>query len=141
MPLGRKGTAERSRVHRAAYATPHGSERRISLGCGATLTRARKFRFAGVGSSPCRVISRRFSDFRVADLVGNGWEWTRTPFSPFPGFNHFLLSWYSANFSTHNIRDERRSPRTAACMLRRSFRNWFQPHYPYIYAAFRCVER
>ena len=32
------------------------------------------------------------------------------------------------------------SPRTAACMLRRSFRNWFQPHYPYVYATFRCVE-
>jgi formylglycine-generating enzyme required for sulfatase activity len=25
-------------------------------------------------------------------------------------------------------------------MLRRSFRNWFQPHYPYIYAKFRTVE-
>jgi gamma-glutamyl hercynylcysteine S-oxide synthase len=25
-------------------------------------------------------------------------------------------------------------------MLRRSFRNWFQPHYPYVYATFRCVE-
>jgi formylglycine-generating enzyme required for sulfatase activity len=25
-------------------------------------------------------------------------------------------------------------------MLRHSFRNWFQPHYPYIYSTFRCVE-
>jgi len=33
------------------------------------------------------------------------------------------------------------SPRTAACMLRRSFRNWFQPHYQYVYAGFRCVSR
>ena len=32
------------------------------------------------------------------------------------------------------------SPRTDACMLRRSFRNWFQPHYPHVYATFRCVE-
>jgi gamma-glutamyl hercynylcysteine S-oxide synthase len=31
------------------------------------------------------------------------------------------------------------SHRTAACMLRRSFRNWFQPHYPYVYAAFRTL--
>lgn len=29
--------------------------------------------------------------------------------------------------------------RTARCMLRRSFRNWFQPHSPHIYAGFRCV--
>ena len=33
------------------------------------------------------------------------------------------------------------SARTAACMLRRSFRNWFQPHYPHVYAGFRCVSR
>jgi formylglycine-generating enzyme required for sulfatase activity len=31
------------------------------------------------------------------------------------------------------------SARTAACMLRRSFRNWFQPNYPFIYAKFRGV--
>jgi gamma-glutamyl hercynylcysteine S-oxide synthase len=24
-------------------------------------------------------------------------------------------------------------------MLRRSFRNWFQPNYPHVYAGFRCV--
>jgi gamma-glutamyl hercynylcysteine S-oxide synthase len=33
------------------------------------------------------------------------------------------------------------SSRTAACMLRPSFRNWFQPHYQYVYAGFRCVNR
>ena len=32
------------------------------------------------------------------------------------------------------------SARTAACMLRASFRNWFQAHYPYIYTGFRCVR-
>ena len=29
------------------------------------------------------------SDLGVADLMGNGWEWTRTPFEPFPGFAPF----------------------------------------------------
>jgi formylglycine-generating enzyme required for sulfatase activity len=32
------------------------------------------------------------------------------------------------------------SASTGTGLLRRSFRNWFQPHYPYIYAALRCVE-
>ena len=32
------------------------------------------------------------------------------------------------------------SPRTQPCMLRPSFRNWFQPHYQYVYAGFRCVQ-
>ena len=79
---------------------------------------------------------------RVADLMGNGWEWTRTPFAPFPGFQQFsFYPGYSANFfdGKHFVM-KGGSPRTAACMLRRSFRNWFQPHYPYVYAKFRCVE-
>ena len=32
------------------------------------------------------------------------------------------------------------SPVTAACMLRRSFRNWFRPNYPYVYASFRLSK-
>ena len=32
------------------------------------------------------------------------------------------------------------SARTAACMLRPTFRNWFQAHYQYVYAGFRCVR-
>jgi formylglycine-generating enzyme required for sulfatase activity len=82
------------------------------------------------------------SEFGVADLAGNGWEWTSTPFAPFPGFQAFAFyPGYSANFfdGQHYVM-KGGSPQTAACMLRRTFRNWFQPHYPYIYAKFRCVE-
>ena len=32
------------------------------------------------------------------------------------------------------------SPVTATGLVRRSLRNWFRPHYPYVYAGFRCVE-
>ena len=32
------------------------------------------------------------------------------------------------------------SPRTAARLLRPSFRNWFRPSYSYVYATFRLVE-
>ena len=83
------------------------------------------------------------SAFGVMDLVGNGWEWTSTIFSPFPGFEPFpFYPGYSANFfdGRHYVL-KGGSARTAACMLRRSFRNWFQPHYPYVYAKFRCVVR
>ena len=82
------------------------------------------------------------SAFGVADLVGNGWEWTSTEFAPFPGFQPFeFYPGYSANFfdGQHYVM-KGGSPRTAACMLRRSFRNWFQPHYQYVYAGFRCVR-
>jgi gamma-glutamyl hercynylcysteine S-oxide synthase len=85
----------------------------------------------------------RASAFGVRDLYGNGWEWTSTVFSPFPGFEPFpFYRGYSADFfdGKHFVM-KGGSPRTAACMLRPSFRNWFQSHYQYVYAGFRCVSR
>ena len=29
---------------------------------------------------------------------------------------------------------------TAAELVRRSFRNWYQAHYPYVFAKFRCAS-
>ncbi|HEV3220923.1 MAG TPA: SUMF1/EgtB/PvdO family nonheme iron enzyme [Candidatus Acidoferrales bacterium] len=83
------------------------------------------------------------SAFGAHGILGNGWEWTRTIFAPFAGFRAFpFYPGYSADFfdDKHYVL-KGGSPRTAACILRRSFRNWFQPHYPYIYAGFRCIER
>lgn len=78
----------------------------------------------------------------VSQLVGNGWEWTCTPFEPFAGFQPFsFYPGYSANFfdGQHYVL-KGGSPRTARALLRPSFRNWFRPAYPYIYATFRLVE-
>ena len=69
------------------------------------------------------------------------WEWTASRFEPFSGFEPFsFYPGYSANFfdGLHYVM-KGGSTRTEACMLRRSFRNWFQPHYQYVYAGFRCV--
>src|SRR5581483_11109984 len=82
------------------------------------------------------------SAFGVRDIFGNGWEWTSTIFAPFPGFEKFpFYPGYSANFfdGKHYVM-KGGSSRTAACMMRPSFRNWFQPHYQYVYAGFRCVR-
>jgi gamma-glutamyl hercynylcysteine S-oxide synthase len=82
------------------------------------------------------------SAWGVAQLVGNGWEWTATKFGPFPGFAPMAFyPGYSQNFfdEEHYVM-KGGSPVTAACMLRRSFRNWFRPNYPYVYASFRLAE-
>ena len=82
------------------------------------------------------------SDWGVSQLVGNGWEWTSTPFAPFPGFEPLsFYPGYSVNFfdGRHFVL-KGGSCRTAACLLRPSFRNWYRPDYPYVYAAFRLVE-
>ncbi len=79
----------------------------------------------------------------VSQMVGNGWEWTATRFEPFAGFQPFsFYPGYSANFfdGQHYVL-KGGSPRTARCLLRSSFRNWFRPAYPYIYATFRLCEK
>jgi ergothioneine biosynthesis protein EgtB len=83
------------------------------------------------------------SAFGVEGMVGNGWEWTSTAFAPFEGFRPFpFYPGYSADFfdGKHFVM-KGGSVRTASCMLRPSFRNWFQPHYQYAYAGFRCVTQ
>ena len=78
----------------------------------------------------------------VSQMIGNGWEWTATVFAPFAGFERFpFYPGYSADFfdGKHFVM-KGGSPRTARCMLRDSFRNWFRADYPYMYAGFRIVE-
>ena len=90
-----------------------------------------------VGVSPAAA-----SAFGVHDLTGNGWEWTSTPFGPFDGFSP-LASYpeYSADFfDGQHVVLKGASPFTARSLVRRGFRNWFRPRYPYVYASFRCVS-
>lgn len=81
------------------------------------------------------------STWGVEGLYGNGWEWTSTVFGPLPGFKPFpFYEGYSANFfDGQHYAMKGGSARTAQCMLRPTFRNWFQPRYQHAYAGFRCV--
>jgi formylglycine-generating enzyme required for sulfatase activity len=83
------------------------------------------------------------STFGAKGMYENGWEWTSTPFAPFPGFEPFPFyeSYSRAFFDGNHFVLKGGSPRTHSTLLRPTFRNWFQPHYPYVYAGFRCVHR
>ena len=128
--------------HRAAFGTPTKSERAFPWGDSCPSAERGNFDFARWDPAAVNAHAAGQSAFGVHDLLGNGWEWTSTPFGPFSGFTPFpFYPGYSANFFDGNhFVMKGGSPRTAACMLRRSFRNWFQPHYPYVYAKFRTVE-
>lgn len=79
--------------------------------------------------------------YGLYDMVGNGWEWTSTIFNGFPGFQPMpSYALYSADFfdDAHYVL-KGASPVTARQLVRRSFRNWFRPNYPYVYATFRTV--
>ncbi len=128
-------------LHRAAYGSPDGprthpwgDERPAEAHGNFGL---RRFDPAPVGAFPAGA-----SAWGVHETVGNGWEWTSTPFAPFPGFTpmpnyrgysqdffdgrHFVL--LGASWATDEV------------FLRPSFRNWFQPRYPFVFSKFRLVS-
>lgn len=129
--------------HRAAYGTTDRSEKYYPWGDAAPNSSRGNFDFNRWDPAPVNAFPAGGSAFGVHDLLGNGWEWTSTVFGPFPGFQPFpFYRGYSADFfdGKHFVM-KGGSARTAACMLRPTFRNWFQGHYQYVYAGFRCVNR
>lgn len=128
--------------HRAAYETPHGESLPYPWGKAAPDAARGNFDFQHWDPMDGNAHPAGDSAWGVSDLAGNGWEWTATQFGPFPGFKPMpFYPGYSQNFfdEAHYVM-KGASPVTAACMLRRSFRNWFRPNYPYVYAGFRVVE-
>jgi formylglycine-generating enzyme required for sulfatase activity len=128
--------------HRAAYGTPSGEERLHPWGDDAPDETRGNFDFqhwdpVSVGCYPAGA-----SAWGVHDLAGNGWEWTATHFAGFGGFKPMpSYPEYSADFfdGAHYVL-KGASPVTARELVRRSFRNWFRPNYPYVFATFRCVS-
>jgi|SRR5579872_376669 len=128
--------------HRAAYGTSDGTERFYPWGSGAPDPTRGNFDFHSWDPQPVNAHPAGESALGVEGMMGNGWEWTSTVFAPLPGFEPFpFYRGYSADFfdGKHFV-IKGGSARTAACMLRHSFRNWFQAHYQYVYAGFRCVN-
>jgi len=128
--------------HRASFGTPSGDERKFPWGDAPADSTRGNFDFHSWEPVPAGSRPAGASAWGVHDLVGNGWEWTSTIFAPFAGFQP-MASYpeYSAEFfdGQHFVM-KGASTATAAELVRRSFRNWFRPNYPYVYAKFRTVD-
>jgi ergothioneine biosynthesis protein EgtB len=127
---------------RAAFGTSDGSERRHPWGDAGPSHAHGVFDFSSWDPEPAGTHPAGRSAWGVEDLVGNGWEWTSTPFAAFPGFEA-MASYpeYSADFfDGEHFVIKGASPATARELLRPTFRNWFRARYPYVYAGFRCVR-
>jgi iron(II)-dependent oxidoreductase len=126
---------------RAAYGGSEAETRSFPWGDGAPSSDRGNFNFSSFDPVPAGSRAAGASAFGVRDLAGNGWEWTSTAWSGFPGFAPSpLYPGYSSDFFDGNhFTMKGASPATDVKLLRPSFRNWFQPHYPYPYAAFRLV--
>jgi ergothioneine biosynthesis protein EgtB len=128
--------------HRAAYGRPDATENYYPWGSDVPSSDLGNFDLERWDPVPVNASPRGQSAFGAMGMLGNGWEWTSTTFAPFPGFEPFpFYRGYSADFfdGKHFVM-KGGSARTAACMLRPTFRNWFQAHYQYVYAGFRCVN-
>ncbi len=128
--------------HRAAFGTRDGGERAHPWGDEPPRREHGNFGFARFDPEPVGAHPQGTSAWGVADLVGNGWEWTSTPFAPLAGFAPMAsYPQYSVDFfdGAHFVL-KGASPVTHERLIRRSFRNWFRADYPYVYATFRCVS-
>jgi ergothioneine biosynthesis protein EgtB len=129
--------------HRAAYGAPAGPERPHPWGDDPPAPEHGNFDFHRYSPAPAGSSPRGASAWGALELVGNGWEWTASVFEPFPGFEVTIPTYpgYSKDFfdGRHYVLLGA-SWATDASLLRKSFRNWFQPHYPYVFAKFRCVS-
>ncbi len=128
--------------HRAAFGAPDGRERAFPWGDAPPDARFGNFDFARFEAEPVGINAAGKSAWGVYDLIGNGWEWTSTPFRPFAGFEP-MASYpeYSADFfDEEHVIVKGASPVTNRNHVRRSMRNWYRAEYPYVYATFRTVN-
>ncbi|MBC8089452.1 MAG: SUMF1/EgtB/PvdO family nonheme iron enzyme [Phycisphaerae bacterium] len=125
--------------HRAAYGD---SDRRFPWGNALPHGEHGNFDFADWDPVGVTAFEAGDSAYGVSQMMGNGWEWTSTPFGPFEGFKaHSYYPGYSSNFfdDDHYVL-KGASPVTSRTLLRRSFRNWFRADYPYVYSTIRLVR-
>ena len=130
-------------IHRAAYSTPERYVRPFPWGHDPPSISHGNFDFSHWAPTPVGSFPKGDSAWGVSELVGNGWEWTSSFFAPFPGFRAYIPGYpgYSSDFfDTRHFVMLGASWATPAGLIRRSFRNWFQDHYPYVFASFRCVR-
>jgi len=130
-------------LRRAAYGTPEGGLRAYPWGDAPPRPEHGNFGFRRWYPTPVGNFPAGASAWGVEELVGNGWEWTRTPFAPLPGFSAWARTYpgYSADFfdDAHDIVFGA-SWATDDKLLRRSFRNWYRRNYPYPFTSFRVVR-
>jgi ergothioneine biosynthesis protein EgtB len=129
--------------HRAAFGGPDGKETAYPWGDATPSHRHGNFDLVSWSAIPVGSHPAGASRWGVTELVGNGWELTDSPFAPFPGFTPYMTGYadYSKDFfdGKHFVL-KGASWATDAALVRPTFRNWYQGHYPYVFAKFRCVS-
>ncbi|HEX7335824.1 MAG TPA: ergothioneine biosynthesis protein EgtB [Gemmatimonadales bacterium] len=93
------------------------------------------------GTAPVGSYPRNLSPIGCYGMIGDVWEWTTSPLSPYPGFESFPYAEYSEVFFGPEYRVLRGgSWATRPGAIRNTFRNWDYPIRRQIFSGFRCAR-
>jgi iron(II)-dependent oxidoreductase len=93
------------------------------------------------GPAPVGTCPKGEAPFGMLDMAGNCWEWTASPFRPYPGFRPFPYDGYSKDhMDGRHFVCRGGSWATAGPILRCSFRNWYVPSYRQGFIGLRLAE-
>jgi gamma-glutamyl hercynylcysteine S-oxide synthase len=95
---------------------------------------------AALRPAPIGAYAAGASAYGVEHLIGDVWEWTSSPFQPWPGFSPMLYADYSAPFFGGDYRVLRGgSWAVGGAAIRPSFRNWDHPYRRQIFCGLRLA--
>ena len=93
------------------------------------------------GTAPVGSYPRNLSPIGCYGMIGDVWEWTTSPLSPYPGFESFPYAEYSEVFFGPDYKVLRGgSWATRPGAIRNTFRNWDYPIRRQIFSGFRCAR-
>ncbi|HZT42226.1 MAG TPA: SUMF1/EgtB/PvdO family nonheme iron enzyme [Chthonomonadaceae bacterium] len=138
---GKRLPEEAEWEYAAAYDPETGESRRYPWGEEEPRKRHASFGLAAWKPSPVGRRPEGASAFGLLDMAGGVWEWTTSPFLPYPGFEAFPYDGYSKEHMDGNHFVCRGgSWATAGRILRCSFRNWYVPTYRQGLLGLRCAR-